>query len=54
MMTGDLKKELITVLQDLVSGHKERRAQISDATVNYYMNPRKLKYDYPDPSKPLG
>ncbi|XP_046375523.1 tryptophan--tRNA ligase, cytoplasmic-like [Haliotis rufescens] len=54
MMTGELKQELIKVLQTLVSGHRERRAQVSDAMVNYYMTPRKLKYNYTDPSKPLG
>ncbi|XP_046571084.1 tryptophan--tRNA ligase, cytoplasmic-like [Haliotis rubra] len=54
MMTGELKQELIKVLQALVSGHQEWRAQISDATVDYYMTPRKLKYNYTDPSKSLG
>ncbi|KAK3591146.1 hypothetical protein CHS0354_040213 [Potamilus streckersoni] len=46
LLTGDLKKELITVLQKLVSEHREKRAQVTDEIVKQYMTPRKLAFDY--------
>ena len=46
LLTGDLKKELITVLQKLVGEHQRRRAQVTDEVVKRYMTPRKLKFDY--------
>ncbi|XP_041351527.1 tryptophan--tRNA ligase, cytoplasmic-like isoform X1 [Gigantopelta aegis] len=46
LLTGFLKKELIGILQDLVSKHRDRRAQVTDDVVKQFMTPRKLKYDY--------
>ena len=46
LLTGELKKELITVLQKLVGEHQRRRAQVTDEVVKRYMTPRKLKFDY--------
>ncbi|GAU98378.1 hypothetical protein RvY_09533 [Ramazzottius varieornatus] len=51
MLTGELKKELITVLQKLVEDHKERRAAVTPETVKLFMTRRKLKFDYPAPAK---
>lgn len=51
MLTGELKKELITVLQKLVKDHKERRAAVTPETVKLFMTRRKLKFDYPAPAK---
>ncbi|XP_064623336.1 tryptophan--tRNA ligase, cytoplasmic-like [Lineus longissimus] len=46
MLTGEIKKELITILQDLVSEHRERRTKVTDDVVKQFMTPRKLKFDY--------
>ena len=46
LLTGELKKELITVLQKLVGEHQERRAKVTDEVVKRYMTPRKLKFSY--------
>jgi tryptophanyl-tRNA synthetase len=46
MLTGEIKKELITILQNLVSDHRESRAKVTDDVVKQFMTPRKLKYDY--------
>ena len=46
MLTGELKQELIKVLQNLVSEHRNRRAEVTDEIVNEYMRSRKLKFDY--------
>ncbi|XP_066281112.1 tryptophan--tRNA ligase, cytoplasmic-like [Branchiostoma lanceolatum] len=46
MLTGELKKELIGILQKVVSEHIERRKQVTDETVKEFMTPRKLKYNY--------
>ncbi|ESO90165.1 hypothetical protein LOTGIDRAFT_124007 [Lottia gigantea] len=46
LLTGHLKKELITVLQKLVGEHQERKAKITDADVKKFMTPRKLNYKY--------
>ena len=42
MMSGELKGELISVLQQLVSGHQEKRKTITDEVVTQYMTPRNL------------
>ena len=44
MLTGELKKELITVLQDLVRNHQEMRETITDDIVKQFMEPRKLNF----------
>ncbi|XP_066993683.2 tryptophan--tRNA ligase, cytoplasmic isoform X2 [Anabrus simplex] len=44
LLTGELKKELIDVLQPIVSKHQERRAQVTDEVLQTFMTPRKLKF----------
>lgn len=39
MLTGEVKQRLITLLQDLVRQHQERRAQVTDDMVREFMNP---------------
>jgi len=46
MLTGELKKELIAILQKLVAEHQERRKTITDAVVMEFMKPRKLNFSY--------
>jgi tryptophanyl-tRNA synthetase len=52
LLTGDLKKELITVLQSLVSAHQERRKLVTDDVVKRFMTPRPLKFRKDAPSEP--
>jgi tryptophanyl-tRNA synthetase len=44
MLTGELKRELIDVLQTLVSTHQERRKTVTDEVVRQYMTPRPLNF----------
>jgi len=44
MLTGELKKELITILQRIVAEHQEQRKTITDDDVLKYMKPRKLNF----------
>ena len=44
MLTGNLKKELIDVLQKLVGEHQERRVKVTDDLVREYMTPRSLNF----------
>jgi len=44
MLTGDVKKELILVLQELVGAHQERRKEVTDAVVQQYMQIRELEF----------
>ena len=44
MLTGELKKELISVLQKLVGGHQERRKAVTDDIVRQFMTPRPLNF----------
>jgi len=46
LLTGELKKKLIDVLQPIITGHQERRTKVTDDVVQAFMTPRKLKYDY--------
>ncbi|XP_066302618.1 tryptophan--tRNA ligase, cytoplasmic-like [Branchiostoma lanceolatum] len=46
MLTGDLKKELISVVQQVVAEHQQRRQQVTEQMVQEFMTPRKLKYSY--------
>lgn len=46
LLTGDLKKELIVILQGIVNEHKERRKKVTDEVVKEFSKIRKLKYDY--------
>ncbi|CAL1289735.1 unnamed protein product [Larinioides sclopetarius] len=44
LLTGDLKEELIKILQNIVAGHQERRKEITDDLLHQFMTPRKLKF----------
>eukprot|EP00794_Sanderia_malayensis_P020612 gene20612-22646_t len=46
MLTGELKKELIALLQPMVAEHQERRKSITDDVLKQFMTPRKLAFDY--------
>ena len=45
MLTGELKKELIKVLQKLVSAHRKRRAAVTDDLVRHFMSLRPMGFD---------
>ena len=42
MLTGELKKMLIDLLQKLVEEHQKRRAEVTDDVVKQFMTPRAL------------
>ena len=44
LLTGQLKKELIDVLQKLVGDHQRRRAEVTDEMVNEFMTSRPLNF----------
>lgn len=44
LLTGELKKMAITLLQEYVGTFQERRKQVSDEVMRQYMTPRKLEY----------
>lgn len=44
LLTGELKKELITILQKIIAEHQERRRAVTDEIVAQYMTPRKLDF----------
>ncbi|CAF1011222.1 unnamed protein product [Rotaria sp. Silwood1] len=44
LLTGELKQELIDVLQKLILEHQERRKQVTDDQVKQFMTPRPLKF----------
>ena len=44
MLTGEVKMELIAVLQDIISKHQERRALVTDDMVKRFMTPRPLNF----------
>ena len=43
-MTGELKKELIGIIQKLVGEHQERRKAVTPEVVKEFMTPRKLEW----------
>jgi len=45
MLTGELKKELIIVLQKLVADHRKRREAVTDEIVKQFMSPRPMNFD---------
>ncbi|KFM60278.1 Tryptophan--tRNA ligase, cytoplasmic, partial [Stegodyphus mimosarum] len=45
LLTGHLKKELISILQKIVAEHQERRKLVDDDTVKTFMSPRSLKFN---------
>ena len=44
MLSGEIKKELISVLQPLVADHQERRKHVTEEVVREFMTPRKLEF----------
>jgi tryptophanyl-tRNA synthetase len=44
MLTGEVKKELITTLQTLVQEHKDRRAAVTDDILKQFMTIRPLEF----------
>ncbi|XP_002154182.1 tryptophan--tRNA ligase, cytoplasmic isoform X2 [Hydra vulgaris] len=46
LLTGEIKKELIAVLQPLVAQHIERRKLVTDEMVKEFMTPRPLSFSY--------
>uniref|UniRef100_A0A7S1XAY3 Tryptophan--tRNA ligase, cytoplasmic n=1 Tax=Compsopogon caeruleus TaxID=31354 RepID=A0A7S1XAY3_9RHOD len=42
MLSGEIKAELIRVLQPLVAQHQERRAQVTDDVLAQFMNPKRM------------
>lgn len=42
LLTGEVKKELIKILQELVGKHREARAKVTDEVVAEYMRVRPL------------
>lgn len=46
ILTGHLKKELISILQRVIADHQERRKKVTDDVVKQFMTPRKLKFNY--------
>ena len=44
LLTGEVKKELIGVLQELVAAHQERRKVVTDAVVQQFMEVRELNF----------
>ncbi|KAL0482655.1 tryptophanyl tRS [Acrasis kona] len=52
MLTGEIKKILIEVLQKIVKQHQERRALVTDEMVKKFMTPRAMDHLVPKESKP--
>ncbi|KAF4528967.1 hypothetical protein B566_EDAN011272 [Ephemera danica] len=46
MLTGELKKELISLLTPLITEHQERRAKVTPEVIKTFFTPRKLKYNF--------
>ena len=44
LLTGDLKKILIEVLQKLVAQHQKRRQEVTMNIVRLFMTPRQLNF----------
>ena len=44
MLTGEVKKELIGILQDFVAEHQKRRAEVTNEIVERYMSIRELNF----------
>ncbi|XP_012346169.1 tryptophan--tRNA ligase, cytoplasmic [Apis florea] len=44
ILTGELKKELINILQPLIAAHQEARSKLTDEIVKQYMIPRDLGF----------
>jgi len=48
MTTGEVKKVLIGVLQEIVKKHIEARAKVTEDMVDHFMSVRKLKFEMPE------
>ncbi|ERE72932.1 tryptophanyl-tRNA synthetase, cytoplasmic [Cricetulus griseus] len=46
MLTGELKKTLIDVLQPLIAEHQARRKEVTEETVKEFMTPRQLSFHF--------
>jgi hypothetical protein len=46
MLTGELKKTLIDVLQPLIAEHQARRKEVTDEMVKEFMTPRQLSFHF--------
>ena len=46
LLTGFLKKELIGIVQAIISEHQKNKALVTDEIVDQFMKPRKLQYKY--------
>ena len=44
LLSGFLKKELIEVLQPMVTAHQEARKNVTDDMIKQYMTPRSLNF----------
>ena len=44
LLTGELKKMAITLLQEYVAEFQQRRKEVSDEVLKQYMTPRKLEW----------
>jgi tryptophanyl-tRNA synthetase len=44
MLTGEVKKELIGVLTELVTAHQERRKNVTEDILKEYMSVRNLEF----------
>lgn len=44
MLTGDVKKELIGVLTELVTEHQERRKNVTEDILKEFMSIRNLEF----------
>ena len=44
MLTGEVKKELIGVLTELISAHQARRAAVTDEILHSYLAVRELSF----------
>lgn len=47
LLTGELKEELIRVVQTVVDSHQENRKRVTDEIMQEFMSPRKLAFDFP-------
>ena len=44
MLTGEVKKELISLLTEMVLEHQSRRGSVTEDVVRHYMNVRELAF----------
>ncbi|GIY11341.1 tryptophan--tRNA ligase, cytoplasmic [Caerostris extrusa] len=44
LLTGFLKKELITILQKVVADHQQKRKEIDDTVLKQFMTPKKFNF----------